>query len=133
MLFLAGLFVFSISAFAEMSSRQGGGMMHGGWWGGMNSGWFFMIVIAILIILGIFLVMKRKWWLDYGNFNESPLSEGITGTKLPFDIIVQEISGGQVKVTAIDPLASIQAVENPKLKKFANEIVSKLKTIIDRV
>jgi hypothetical protein len=60
MMVLAVLFVFCISAFAEMSTRQGGGMMHGGWWMGMNSGWFFMIIIAILIILGIFLIMKRR-------------------------------------------------------------------------
>ena len=46
---------------------------------------------------------------------------------------MQEISGRQVKVTAIDPLASIQTVENSKLKKFANEIGNKLNTVIDRV
>ncbi len=60
MMVLAVLFVFSISAFAEMSTRQGGGMMHGGWWMEMNSGWLFMIIIAIFIILGIFLIMKRR-------------------------------------------------------------------------
>jgi hypothetical protein len=54
------LFVFSISAIAEMSTRQGNGMMSGGWWWGMNSGWVFMIISAILIILGIFLIMKRE-------------------------------------------------------------------------
>jgi uncharacterized ion transporter superfamily protein YfcC len=60
MIVLSVLFVFSISAFAEMSTRQGGGMMRGGWWWGMYSGWFFMIIIAILIIGGIFLIMKRR-------------------------------------------------------------------------
>jgi len=54
------------------------------------------------------------------------------GAKLPCNVIVQEISDGQVKVTAIDPLASIQAVENPKLKKLAAEIGDKLKTVIAR-
>jgi NADH:ubiquinone oxidoreductase subunit 6 (subunit J) len=52
--------VFTISAFAEMSTRQGGGMMRGGWWWGMNSGWVFMIIIAILIIVGIFLILERR-------------------------------------------------------------------------
>ena len=34
MIVLAVLFVFTISAFAEMSTGQGGGMMGGGWgWG----------------------------------------------------------------------------------------------------
>ena len=53
MIVLTVLFVFSISAFAQMSTGQGGGMMGGGRGWGMNSGWFFMIIIAILVILGI--------------------------------------------------------------------------------
>ena len=54
------LFVFSISAFAQMSTGQGGGMMGGGWGWGMNSGWFFIIIIAFLVILGIVYMMKRR-------------------------------------------------------------------------
>jgi len=52
--------MFNISAFAEMSTRQGGGMMRGGWWWGMHSGLYFSILIAILIIGGIFLILKRR-------------------------------------------------------------------------
>jgi len=60
-------------------------------------------------------------------------AENKTVTMFPCDVIVQEISGGQVKVTAIDPLASVHAVENPKLMKFAGKIGRKLKTVIGRV
>ena len=60
MIVLTVLFVFSISAFAQMSTSQGGGMMGGGWGWGMNSGWFFMIIIPILVILGIVYMMKRR-------------------------------------------------------------------------
>jgi len=60
-------------------------------------------------------------------------AENKTVTMFPCDVIVQEISDGQVKVAAIDPLASIQAVENPKSMKFAGKIGRKLKTVIDRV
>ena len=60
MIGLTVLFVFSISAFAQMSTGQGGGMMGGGWGWGMNSGWFLMIIIAILVILGIVYMMKRR-------------------------------------------------------------------------
>ena len=52
---------------------------------------------------------------------------------LPCNVIVQELSEGKVKVTAIDPLTSMQAVENPALRKIAAEISNKLKTVIDRV
>ena len=60
-------------------------------------------------------------------------AEDKIGTMLPCNVIVQEISDGQVEVTAIDPLASMHAVENPALKKIAAEISNKLKTVIDRV
>ena len=60
-------------------------------------------------------------------------AEDKIGTMLPCNVIVQEISDGQVEVTAIDPLASMQAVENPALKEIASEISNKLKTAIDRV
>lgn len=59
MIVLTVLFVFNISAFAQMSTGQGGGMMGGGWWG-MSSGWIFIIIIAILVILGIVYLMKRR-------------------------------------------------------------------------
>jgi uncharacterized protein (DUF302 family) len=60
-------------------------------------------------------------------------AEDKIGTMLPCNVIVQEISDGQVEVTAIDPLASMQAVENPALKEIAAEISKKLKTVIARV
>jgi len=60
-------------------------------------------------------------------------AEDKIGTMLPCNVIVQEISDGQVEVTAIDPLASMQAVENPALREIAAEISSKLKKVIDRV
>jgi hypothetical protein len=56
----AVLFVFSISAFAQMGTGHGNGMMDGGWGWGMNSGWFFAIIIAILAIVGIVYMIKRK-------------------------------------------------------------------------
>jgi uncharacterized protein (DUF302 family) len=60
-------------------------------------------------------------------------AEDKIGTMLPCNVIVQEISDGQVEVTAIDPLASMQAVENPALKEIATEISNKLKIVINRV
>jgi len=60
-------------------------------------------------------------------------AEDKIGTMLPCNVIVQEISDGQVEVTAIDPLASMQAVENPALKEIASEISNKLKKVIERV
>ena len=60
MIILTVLFVFSISAFAQMGAGQGGGMMGGNWGWGMGYGWGFGIIIAILAIFGIVYMMKRK-------------------------------------------------------------------------
>jgi uncharacterized protein (DUF302 family) len=60
-------------------------------------------------------------------------AEDKIGTMLPCNVIVQEISDGQVEVTAIDPLASMQAIENPALTEIATEISNKLKAVIDNI
>ena len=60
-------------------------------------------------------------------------TEDKIGTMLPCNVIVQEISDGQIEVTAIDPLASMQAIENTVLKLIAAEISNKLKIVIDKV
>ena len=60
-------------------------------------------------------------------------AENKIGTMLPCNVIVQEFSDGQVEVTAIDPLASMQAVDNPTVKEIASEISNKLKKVIGRV
>ncbi len=58
-------------------------------------------------------------------------SEDKIGTMLPCNVIVQEISSGGVEVAAIDPVASMQTIENPKLKDVAVQVRSKLKKVID--
>ena len=60
-------------------------------------------------------------------------SEEQIGLMLPCNVIVYESDQGQTMVAAIDPVASMQAVQNPKLGKIASEIQSKLKRVIDRV
>jgi uncharacterized protein (DUF302 family) len=52
------------------------------------------------------------------------------GTMLPCNVIVQELENGQVEVAAIDPVASMQAVENEALKEVAGTVKSKLENVI---
>ena len=58
-------------------------------------------------------------------------AEDKIGTMLPCNVIVQEISEGKTEVAAIDPIASMQAIENPKLRNVADKVQSKLKKVID--
>jgi uncharacterized protein (DUF302 family) len=60
-------------------------------------------------------------------------AEDKIGTMLPCNVIVQEISEGKTEVAAIDPIASMQAIENPKLRNVAEQVQSKLKKVIDNL
>ena len=53
------------------------------------------------------------------------------GTMLPCNVIVQEISAGVVEVAAIDPIASMQAIDNPKLRSVAEQVQAMLKKVIE--
>ena len=53
------------------------------------------------------------------------------GTMLPCNVIVQEISAGVVEVAAIDPIASMQAIDNPKLRGVAEQVQTMLKKVIE--
>jgi uncharacterized protein (DUF302 family) len=55
------------------------------------------------------------------------------GTMLPCNVVVQELADGTVEVAAIDPVASMQAVDNPRLKDAAAEVAQKLKRAIGNI
>ncbi|MGQ9871836.1 DUF302 domain-containing protein [Leptodesmis sp.] len=52
------------------------------------------------------------------------------GTMLPCNVIVQQKPEG-VEVSAVDPIASMQAVSNPKLASVATQVRDQLKAVID--
>lgn len=52
------------------------------------------------------------------------------GTMLPCNIIVQEKKPGVIEVAAVDPIASMQAVQNPKLSSIAGQVREKLRSVI---
>ena len=52
------------------------------------------------------------------------------GTMLPCNVIVQQHAVGAVEVSAVDPVASMQAIENPGLAEVAKEVQAKLKKVV---
>ncbi|HAX77667.1 MAG TPA: hypothetical protein DCY88_17985 [Cyanobacteria bacterium UBA11372] len=54
------------------------------------------------------------------------------GTMLPCNVIVQQKAEG-VEVSAVDPVASMQAIENPSLQGIAEQVRAKLKAAIDNL
>lgn len=57
-------------------------------------------------------------------------AEDKIGIMLPCNVIVQEISEGEVEIAAVDPVASMKAVENPALLEIANQVQEKLRKVI---
>jgi uncharacterized protein (DUF302 family) len=55
------------------------------------------------------------------------------GIMLPCNVIIQETSDGAIEVAAVDPVASMVAIENPALMDIASEIQHKLKTVIENL
>ena len=57
--------------------------------------------------------------------------EDKVGTMLPCNVVVEENSDGTIDVSAVDPVASMQAIDNPGLKVIAEQVQAKLKAVID--
>ena len=52
---------------------------------------------------------------------------------LPCNVIVQEISEGVIEVAAVNPMASMQAVDNKKLNEVAKDITAMLENVIEKL
>ena len=92
---------------------------------------------GILTEIDVQAAMKKKLNVDFRKYqilgacnppfaHKALEAEDKIGTMLPCNVIVQETEGG-VEVAAIDPVASMQAVENPALEGIASEVQRLLK------
>lgn len=85
---------------------------------------------------------KKKINTDFRNYrilgacnpklaHEALQLEDKVGTMLPCNVVVQDVGAGRTEVAAIDPVASMQAIENPRLKEAAERVRERLKSVID--
>jgi len=99
---------------------------------------------GILTEIDLKATFKKKLDVDFYNYtilgacnppfaHKALMAEDKIGTMLPCNVIVQEKVAGQIEVSAVDPAASMQAVENDKLAEIATEIRDRLKKAIDRL
>jgi uncharacterized protein (DUF302 family) len=70
----------------------------------------------------------RSW--VHATWREALKAEDKVGTMLPCNVVVQGTGNGKVEVAAIDPVASMAAIDNPGLKQLAQKVRDKLKTVI---
>ena len=96
---------------------------------------------GLLTDIDVQATLKKKLGVDFRKYRilgacnppyayEALKKEDKIGTMLPCNVIVQEISPGEVEVAAIDPAASMQAVANPELADVALVVRQKLKNVI---
>lgn len=99
---------------------------------------------GILTEIDVKATLKKKLDVDFrpyvilGACNpafayEALKSEKNIGTMLPCNVIMQETKDGHIEISAIDPVASMQAIENDKLGKVATEVRSKLQRVIEKL
>lgn len=56
--------------------------------------------------------------------------ENKIGTMLPCNVIVQEVGDNRMEIAAVDPVASMQAIQNPALGEVANDVRARLERVI---
>jgi uncharacterized protein (DUF302 family) len=62
---------------------------------------------------------------------EALQAENKIGTMLPCNVIVQELENGKVEIAAVNPVASMSAIDNPALKQMAAQVEAMLKEAVE--
>jgi len=99
---------------------------------------------GVLTEIDVQATLKKKLDVDFNKYqilgacnppfaHKALRAENKIGAMLPCNVIVQELDDGKTEVAAVDPMASMLAVENDKLGEIANEIRAKLEKVIENV
>jgi len=99
---------------------------------------------GILTEIDVKATLKKKLNVDFRKYKiwgacnppfayEALKNERMIGTMLPCNVIIQETDDGKTEVAAVDPVASMQAIDNSKLRVIAENVQIKLKTVIENI
>jgi len=99
---------------------------------------------GVLTEIDVTAALKKKINVDFRKYrilgacnpsyaHKALLAEDKIGTMLPCNVVVQETEGGKVEIAAVNPVASMQAIENESLGEIAVIVQSKLKQVIENV
>jgi len=97
---------------------------------------------GVLTEIDVKATLKKKLDVDFQNYQilgacnpgfayKALQAENKIGTMLPCNVIIQELEDGSIEVSAIDPVASMQAVDNEQLPEVASEVRKKLSKVIE--
>jgi len=96
---------------------------------------------GILTEIDVQETLKKKIGVDFPSYRilgacnpalayEALQLENKVGTMLPCNVVVRDAGNGQTEVAAIDPVASMQAIDNPALKRAAEQVRAKLARVV---
>ena len=99
---------------------------------------------GVLTEIDIKATLKKKLDADFYNYtilgdcnpqmaHQALQAENKIGTMLPCNVIVQEREPGTVEISAVDPAASMMAVENDSLAEIAKDVQKKLTKVIKSI
>jgi uncharacterized protein (DUF302 family) len=99
---------------------------------------------GVLTEIDVAATLKQKLGADFRPYHilgacspalahQALQAEDRIGTMLPCNVVVQQRDPGEVEVAAVDPVASMQAVDNPFLGRVAAEVQDKLRAVIARL
>ena len=86
--------------------------------------------------------LKKKMNVDFRNYSilgacnpklalEALTIEDKVGTMLPCNVVVQDAGPGKTEVAVIDPVASMAAIDNPRLREAALVVQAMLKKVVE--
>jgi len=96
---------------------------------------------GILTQIDVSATMKEKLGVTFRDYRilgacnpalalEALQLEDKVGTMLPCNVVVQTAGPGATEIAAIDPTASMQAIENPQLQQAAEQVRDRLERVI---
>lgn len=99
---------------------------------------------GILTRIDVKKTLKKKLDEDFRDYRilgacnppfafEALKKEDKIGLMLPCNVVVQATEDGKVEVAAVDPMASMEAVDNEELGEVAGQVRDKLRKVIENV
>ena len=99
---------------------------------------------GVLTEIDVKATLKKKLDVDFRNYRilgacnppfayQALQTEPHIGLMLPCNVVVQEAENGKTLVSAVDPVASMQAVENNSLGQVAEQVKTKLQKVIESI
>lgn len=99
---------------------------------------------GVLTEIDVTATLKKKIDVDFKKYrilgacnpefaHKALTAEDKIGVFLPCNVVVEENDNGAIEVSAVDPIASMSAVNNEALGGIAGEVRDKLKRVIDQL